>query len=130
MNAPRRTLGAAALVLLLGCLDSTAPVAGPLKVTLTTPNSGLDGAAVVVLSGPVAPGSVTPAAGFTLWGGPVTTATATIALTGTLSTGTILTLQVDDVKQAGQYHATLRQIAASTGFGLRSLSGYSLAVTK
>lgn len=130
MNAPRRTLGAAALVLLLGCLDSTAPVAGPLKVDLTTPNSGLDGAAVVVLSGPVAPGSVTAAAGLTLWGGPVTTATATIALTGTLSTGTILTLQVDDVKKVGQYHATLQQVAASSGFGLRLLSGYSLAVTK
>jgi hypothetical protein len=70
------------------------PTAGTLTVNLTTPNSGLDGAAIVVLSAPTPPGSVTAAAGLTLWGGPVTAANATIALTGTLSAGPILTLQV------------------------------------
>ncbi|MGH7538226.1 MAG: hypothetical protein ACREMF_06305 [Gemmatimonadales bacterium] len=129
----RRTLAAATVALLLGCKgDGTGPTAGTLKVNLTTPNSGLDGAAVVVLSAPVAPGSVTPGAGLLLWGGPVTTANATIALTGTLSAGTILTLQVDDVNQFAQYTATLQQVAATAagGFVVRPLAGYSLAVEK
>jgi len=131
MTALRRTVAAAAVTLLIACgSDSTGPTAGTLTVSLTTPNSGLDGAAIVLLSAPAVPGSVTPAAGLTLWGGPVTTATQTIALTGTLSAGTILTLQVDDTKRVGQYSATLRQVAATTGFALRPLAGYSLTVTK
>ncbi|MGH7615451.1 MAG: hypothetical protein ACREMW_15580, partial [Gemmatimonadales bacterium] len=107
MTALRRTVAAAAVALLIACGgDGTGPTAGTLKVSLTTPNSGLDGAAMIVLSAPTAPGSVTPAAGLTLWGGPVTAATTTIAVTGTLSTGTILTLQVDDTRQVAQYSAT------------------------
>jgi hypothetical protein len=132
VTALRRTLAAAAVTLLIACKgDSTGPTAGTLTVSLTTPNSGLDGAAIVVLSAPAAPGSVTPAAGLTLWGGPVTAATATIALTGTLSAGTILTLQVDDINKVAQYSATFQEVAASAGFAVRpSLAGYSLAVTK
>jgi hypothetical protein len=131
MTALRRTVVAAAVTLLIACGgNSTGPTAGTLTVSLTTPNSGLDGAAILVLSGPAAPGSVTPAAGLTLWGGPVSTATTTIALTGTLSTGTILTLQVEDTKLAAQYTATLQQVAVSTTpFTLRQLSGYLLTVT-
>jgi len=132
MTALRRTVVAAAVTLLIACGgDGTGPTAGTLTVSLTTPNSGLDGGAVVVLSAPAAPGSVTPAAGLTLWGGPINTTNATIALTGTLSTGTILMLQVDDINKVAQYSATLREVAAAAGFGLRSsLAGYSLAVTK
>jgi len=131
MNFLRRSLVGTTLTMLAACSGDTGPTGGILKVTLTTPNRGLDGAAIVVLSAPVAPGSVTPAAGLTLWGGPVTAATATIALTGTLSAGTILTLQVDDINKVAQYSATLREVAAAAGFGLRSsLAGYSLAVTK
>ena len=131
MTALRRTLGFAAVALLATCgRYTTGPTAGSLKVNLTTPNSGLDGAAIVVLSGPTVPGSVTPAAGLTLWGGPVTAAAAKIVLTGTLSTGTILTLQVDDINKVGQYSARLQQVAAASGFALRPLAGYSLTVTK
>ena len=134
MTALRRTIAAATVGLIIACGgDGTGPTAGTLTVNLTTPNSGLDGAAIIVLSAPVAPGSVSPAAGLTLWGGPVTTATATIALTGTLSTGTILTLQVEDTKLAAQYTATLQQVAVSSvPFTLRPplLTGYSLTVTK
>lgn len=127
----RRTLATAVAALVLACTgDGTAPVAGILKVNLTTPNSGLDGAAVVVLSGPVAPVSVSPAAGLSVWGGPVTSATAKVALTGTLSTGTILTLAVEDVNKVQQYSATLQQVAASSGYSIRPLAGYSLSVTK
>lgn len=134
MTTFRRTLTAAAVTLLLACKgDGTGPTAGTLVVRLTTPNSGLDGAAIVVLSAPAAPGSVTPGPGLTLWGGPITAATATVALTGPLFTGTILSLQVDDTRQVGQYTATLQQVAATAagGFVLRSsLAGYSLAVVK
>ncbi len=86
----------------------------------------------MVLSGPTVPGTITPAAGLTLWGGPVTTANATIALTGTLSAGTIFTLQVDDINKVAQYGATLQQVAATAagGFQTRPLAGYSLAVVK
>jgi hypothetical protein len=134
MTVLRRTLAAAAVTLLIACKgDVTGPTAGTLVVRLTTPNSGLDGAAIVVLSAPAAPGTVTPGPGLTLWGGPVTAATATIALTGPLFSGTILSLQVDDTRQMGQYSATLQQVALSAagGFLLRSsLQGYSLTVTK
>jgi hypothetical protein len=128
----RRALAAAAVTVLVACGgDSTGPVAGSLTVTLTTPNGGQDGAAIIVLSGPAAPAAVTPGAGLVLWGGPVTTATAKVIVTGTLSAGTILTLQVDDVNQVRQYSATLLQIAQSSPpFGLRSLTGYALSVTK
>jgi hypothetical protein len=78
----------------------------------------------------VAPIAVSPAAGLIAWGGPVTTPLAKIALTGTLSTGTILTLQVDDVTKVKQYSATLQQVASSSDYSLRSLTGYSLSVTK
>lgn len=134
MTALRRTVIAAAVGLVIACGgDGTGPTAGTLVVRLTTPNSGLDGAVMLVLSSPVAPNAVTPGPGLALWGGPVTSATATIALTGTLFTGTILSLQVDDTRQMGQYRATLLQVAiASPPFTLRPplLTGYSLTVTQ
>jgi hypothetical protein len=132
MTALRRTVAAAAVTLLIACKgDGTGPTAGTLTVNLTTPNSGADGAVMLMLTSPVAPSAVTPAAGLALWGSPVTTTTATIALTGTLSAGPILTLQVDDINKVAQYSATLREVAASAGFAVRpSLAGYSLAVTK
>ncbi len=134
MTALRRTFAAATVGLVIACGgDGTGPTAGTLLVNLTTPNSGLDGAVMLVLSSPVAPRAVTPAAGLALWGGPVTAATATIALTGALSAGTIITLQVDDTRQVGQYSARLLQVAISaTPFTLRPplLTGYSLTVTK
>lgn len=133
MTALRRTLATAAVILLVACKgDSTGPVAGTLKVNLTTPNSGLDGAAIITLTSPAPPTSVTPATGLALWGGPVATTTAKIVVTGTLSTGTILTLQVDDVNKVGQYSVTVQQVAAAGTFLLRlpPLLGYSATVTK
>jgi hypothetical protein len=133
MIVPRRARAILfASVLAIACGDGTGPVAGTLKVTLTTPNSGLDGAAIILLSGPAAPTSVSAGSGLTLWGGPVTTAAAKVIVTGTLSTGTILTLRVDDVNKVGQYHATLQQVAAgSPPYVVRSpLTGYTLSVTK
>lgn len=131
MIALRRSLATAAVIALAACKgNSTGPVAGALKVNLTTPNSGFDGAALLVLSSPVPPSSVTPGAGLALWGGPVATTNAKIVLTGTLSTGTILTLQVDDVNKVAQYTVTIQDVAASGTFLVRPHTGYSAVVTK
>ena len=130
MTATRRALFTAVVVLLAACKNSTGPVAGTLKVNLTTPNSGFDGAAIIALTSPVPPTSVTAGAGLALWGGPVATTSARIVLTGTLSTGTILTLQVDDVNKVGQYSVTIQQVAATTYQRRTSLTGYSATVTK
>lgn len=132
MRSRRRLAAALAVALVVACGgDSTGPVAGTLKVTLTTPNSGQDGAAIVVLTGPAVPSAVTAGPGLTVWGGPVTATPAKVIVTGTLAAGTILTLQVEDINKVSQYGATLQQVAASTSpFPLRSLTGYSLSVTK
>ena len=127
----RRVLAATAVAIVVACKgDSTGPVAGTLKVNLTTPNSGADGAVMLVLSSPVAPSSVAAGTGLLLWGAPVTTTSVKLVLTGTLTTGTILTLDVDDVNKVSQYSVSLQQVAASSGFGLRGLAGYSATVTK
>ena len=120
------------VVVQFGCKDdepAAVPTPGTLTVSLTTPNSGQDGGAVVQLSGPEAPQSVTAASGLTLWGGPVTTAQSSIALTGVLNTGPILTLQIKDISKAGQYTASLREVSAhDSTVAIRSLAGYSLTV--
>lgn len=130
----RRVLAATAVAMVVACKgDSTGPVPGTLKINLTTPNSGADGAVMLVLSSPVAPTSVAAGAGLALWGGPVTTTSAKLVLTGTLTTGTILTLQVDDVNTVSQYSVSLQQVAATAAgnYARRgSLTGYSATVTK
>ncbi len=135
MTPLRRVLAATTVALALACKgDATGPTPGALTVNLTTPNSGADGAVMLALSSPAVPSSVTAGAGLTLWGAPVTTTSANLALTGTLMSGPILTLQVADTRQVGQYTVTLIQVAASAAgnFVLRPalLTGYSVSVTK
>ncbi len=133
MTPLRRVAVSASVGLLLACAGTTTtgPVAGMLKVNLVDPGSQ-DGAVLLVLSAPAPPVSVAAGTGLTLWGGPVTTANATLVLTGTVSTGTILTLQVDDINKVAQYRATLQQVASAADRSLRPppLTGYSLTVTK
>jgi hypothetical protein len=109
----------------------TGPVAGILKVKLaTTPNSGLDGAVLLTVTGPVIPSGATAQTGFRLFGTPTAT-TNKFAVTGTLATGSILfTIDVPDISKVSQYSAAIQQVAASSNFGLRSTSGYVLSVTK
>lgn len=130
----RRALAATAVVLVVACKgDSTGPVPGALTVNLTTPNSGSDGAVMLVLTSPVAPNSVAAGSGLLLWGAPVSSTSAKLVLTGTLSTGPILTLQVNDINKVSQYSVSLQQVAATAagGFAKRnSLAGYSANVTK
>ncbi|HKE89890.1 MAG TPA: hypothetical protein VKB45_06115 [Gemmatimonadales bacterium] len=130
MSPLRRGALVASVGLLLACSGTTGPVAGTLKVNLSSPNNGLDGAVLLVLSAPTAPVSVSAGSGLTLWGGPVTTANASLVLTGNVTTGTILTLQVDDINRVRQYSVTLQQVAQTSGYQLESLAGYSVTVTK
>jgi hypothetical protein len=132
MIALRRVFAATAVATVIACSgDGTGPVAGMLTVNLTTPNSGSDGAVMLILSSPVAPTSVAASAGLALWGAPVTTTSAKLVLTGTLSTGPIFTLQVDDVNKVAQYSVALVQVAPSNPQQpLRGLTGYSATVTK
>ena len=131
MRIVRGALCAGMLALMggLSCNDGTGPVAGSLKIELTTPNSGADGAIVVFVTGPVAPLSAAAPAGLRAFYDSLGI-TAKLAVTGTLSAGTILTIGVDDVNRVAEYTATVQQVAA-TGYQLRpSLAGYALAVTK
>lgn len=131
MIALRRAFAATAVATVIACSgDGTGPVAGTLKVNFTTPNSGADGAVMLLLSSPVAPTSAAAGAGLAFWGAPIASTSAKLVITGTLSTGTILTLQVDDVNKVSQYSVTVLQVGASSGFGLRALSGYSATVVK
>ena len=133
MIALRRPLAALGVALLIACGgDSTGPVAGTLKINFTTPNSGQDAAVLLLLTAPAVPGSAAGATGLQLWGAPITTTTVKLVVTGTLSTGTIATLQVNDVKQVSQYSVSVQSVAAGSagGFVLRSLSGYSASITK
>ncbi len=121
---------AASLGLLLACSGTTGPVAGTLKVNLASANNGQDGAVLLALSTPVPPVAVRAGPGLTLWGGPVTTTNAKLVLTGNLTTGTILTLQVDDINKFRQYSVTLQQVARTSDLQLETLSGYSVIVSK
>lgn len=131
----RRPLAAACVALLAACGgDGTGPVAGSLKVNLTTPNNGHDVAVMLLLTAPAPPAGVAVGgSGLTLWGTPITSTTAKVVVTGTLATGTILTLQVDDMNKLSQYSVTLLSVAADSigGFAVRkALSGYSASITR
>ncbi len=85
---------------------------------------------MLTVTGPVVPTGVAALTGFRLFGTPVAT-TNKFAVTGTLSTGSILfTIDVPDINKVGQYSATIQQVAASSNFALRSLTSYALSVTK
>ena len=127
-----RSAGAAALLVLvsaaLTCRESTGPVAGMLKVDLTTPNSGGDGAILLTVTGPAVLTSATPGTELRLFAQPLGTTTR-FALTGTLAQGTILTIGVPNLGQASQYVATVQSVAARS-YDLRALAGYSLTVSQ
>ena len=90
------------------------------------PNGGGDGAILLTVTGPGVPVSAVPGAGLRLFTQLFTT-TSRFALTGTLTSGTILTIEVPDVGKASAYTATIQQVATPT-YQLRALTGYSLKV--
>jgi len=127
-----KLIAAALLATAVACgKDSTGPVAGTLKVKLTaTPNSGLDGAILFAVTGPVVPSAVGAGSGFRVFGTAAAT-TNTFAVTGTLATNSIImTLTVDDITKVGQYSAVVTQVASLSTYTLRGASGYTLKVTK
>ena len=111
------------------CSSDGGPVAGTLTVSLTTPNSGADGAILFSVIGPQAPTRITAGAGLRAFSQPLSLTTK-VAVTGTLTSGVLLTFGVTDTRQVAQYAATIQSVAASADFQLRSLSGYSLTVSQ
>jgi len=115
-----------------GCIEQpTGPQAGSLSVKLASPNGGLDGAILFSVSGPTPPtGTPTTATGDTLWGGPFSGTANMYVMTGNIRPGVLLTFSVPDVSVANQYTATITQVAASSNYALRPLTGYSLSISK
>jgi hypothetical protein len=110
----------------LGCLDNGA-TPGTLKVKLTTPNGGSDGAILFTVTGPAPLRSAAAAPGLRLFAEPLA-AVNPFAVTGTLATGTLITIEVPDVSRASAYTATIQQVAANNTLLRPSLVGYSLTV--
>ena len=123
---------AVAVTASLECGGSTEPkheaVPGALRVELTTPHAD-DAALLLTVTGPAAPTSVAPTAGLRLFQSGELAATTHWVLTGALTNGPILTLQVPDVSVSASYHATI-QSAASATLVLRPATDYSLAVVE
>jgi len=111
-----------------GSCSSTGPVAGLLTVSLATPNAGADGAILFNVSGPQALTSVTAGPGLRVFAQPLSTSTR-VAVTGTLTNGAVVTIGVADTRTVAQYTATVQAVAAPD-FQLRSLTGYSLTVSR
>lgn len=128
----RRLAGWILVALALGgagsCSDSSGPVAGELTVSLATPNSGSDGAILFTVTGPAVLTSATAAPGLRVFAQPLGTVTR-FAVTGAIANGAVLTIGVSNLSQAAQYSATIQNVAAAD-FQLRSLSGYSLTVSR
>jgi hypothetical protein len=132
VRRPWRTALIAALVTATAtCGDGLQPVAGELTFALVTPNSGADGAVLLVVKGPAAITGVRlpSGSGLRLFASPPGADSITVALTGTLTNGVILLVGVADVHKATSYNAFVRQVAASD-YTLRSLTGYGTTVSR
>jgi hypothetical protein len=132
MTRLRKVLLCAALLAAAECgKNATGPTAGTLFIKLVNrPANPADGAILLTLSGPGAPGNLTAAAGDTVWGGPFNSTVSKIVITGNITTGTLASFDVGDVALVGQYVATITQIASSSDYTLRTTSGYNLNVTQ
>jgi len=108
--------------------DATGPRAGTLEVRLTTPNAGVDGAILFVVTGPDAPVAVIAPAGLRVFTDRLGTTTE-MAVTGALPAGAIARIQVEDVGRVGEYAAAIQQVAAAD-YTLRPLGGYALTVAR
>jgi hypothetical protein len=124
---------AGAMAVGLSCGGDGPTVSGPgeLKVRLTSPNSGLDSAIVVTISGPAPLTSAVPGAGLRLFQQPLGGTTTRFALIGQLTTGaTILTIGVPDLGELSQYSGAITGVAMPN-YSLRVLpGGYALALTR
>ncbi|HKC41161.1 MAG TPA: hypothetical protein VKC15_16590 [Gemmatimonadales bacterium] len=134
----RRGVVMAALAILVGVglscggKDGTGPVAGDLKVQLTSPNSGADSAIVFTITSPAPLTSATPGAGLRLFAQPLGGTATRFVLVGRLFTSTtILTIGVADVNAVGQYSGSIGGVA-QPNYALRALlpGTYALSVIR
>jgi hypothetical protein len=128
------TRGSALLagLLLLGCGGSdggsTGPVAGPLRVVITSPNTD-DGAVMFQVTGVV--DSVVAPAGLTLYQSAPGPNVVRAIVTGNITTGSnLLTLYVADVSKASSITTQVMQVAARVTYAQRPAGAYSLQVQK
>lgn len=125
----------AALVALLavaaGCGGDdggSSPVAGPLRVVVTSPNTD-DGAVMFQVTGVV--DSVTVPAGLTLHQSAPGPNVIRAIVTGNISSGgTLLTLHVPDVSKTSSIATQVIQVAARSTYAMRPAGAYSLTVQK
>ena len=117
----------------IGCpgKDGSGPVAGNLKVQLTSPNSGADSAIVFTITSPTPLTSATPGAGLRVFAQPLGGTATRFVLVGQLTTSTtILTIGVADVNAVAQYSGAIGGVAQPNS-ALRSLpGGYLLSVIR
>ncbi len=130
-----RGVAVTALAVLVGgglsCLDTIGPVAGNLRVRLTSPNSGADSAIVFTITGPAPLTSATPGAGLQIFAQPLGATATRFVLVGPLTTSTtILTIGVADVNAVAQYSGAIGGVAQPNS-ALRSLpGGYVLSIIR
>jgi hypothetical protein len=129
----RGTALAAALLVAAGCGSSdgggpTGPVAGPLRVVLTSPNTD-DGAVMFQVTGVV--DSVVAPAGLTLYQSVPGPNVVRAIVTGNIATGSnLLTLYVADVSKASSITTQVIQVAAEVTYAQRPVGAYALTVQK
>lgn len=119
-----------AALLAIGCGgdDPAGPVAGPLRLVLTSPNTD-DGAVMFQLIG-VVDSAVVPA-GLTLYQSIPGNNVIRGIVTGDISTGdNLLTLYVADVGKASSYSTQVLQVAAQGTYAQRPAGAYTLTVQK
>lgn len=120
-----------AALLALGCSggdDPSGPVAGQLRVVITSPNAD-DGAVMFQLTGAV--DSAVAPAGLTVYQSAPGSNVLRAIVTGSVSTGdNLLTLYVADVGKASSYSTQVLQVAAQGTYAQRPTGGYTLTVQK
>ena len=104
------------------------PVAGPLRVVVTSPNTD-DGAVMFQVTGVV--DSVVVPAGLTLYQSVPGPNVIRAIVTGNISSGSnLLTLYVADVSKASSITTQVLQVAARVTYAQRPAGAYSLTVQK
>ena len=104
------------------------PVAGPLRVVVTSPNTD-DGAVMFQVTGVV--DSVVVPAGLTLYQSVPGPNVLRVIVTGNISSGSnLLTLYVADVSKASSITTQVMQVAARTTYAQRPAGAYTLTVQK
>lgn len=133
MRRLRIILAIGAGAALAGCSGSgsggTGPTAGTLYVTYSTPHTD-DGALLVKVTGPAVT-SVTIDTALKGYSRISTNGdTAMIVVAGTVHSGIVARLSVPDTKAFASYSASVLQVAQTSTYAQRALSGYSAAVSQ